>query len=70
VNSFIFHGLSLSAHAAYDVSSFNGQKWVVLSTTSWLGGKNDFLGWAYIVVGIICFLLALAFSVKQYCSPR
>jgi len=54
----------------YPVSEFQGRKFVVLSTTSWIGGKNPFLGWAYIVVGIICFLQGVVFGVKHKLSPR
>jgi len=54
----------------FPVSSFNGQKSIVISTTSWLGGKNDFLGLAYIVVGIICLCLAIIFFIKSKVSPR
>lgn len=54
----------------YPVSSFSGQKAFVFSTTSWLGGKNSFLGWAYITVGIICICLALIFFAKHIISPR
>jgi len=54
----------------YPVSSFGGRKFVVLSTTSWIGGKNPFLGWAYIVVGIFCFLQGVAFAIKHKISPR
>lgn len=54
----------------YPVSEFNGKKYVVLSTTTWIGGKNPFLGWAYIVVGIICFVQGIVFAVKQKISPR
>jgi len=54
----------------YPVAAFSGTKSVVLSTTSWIGGKNPFLGWAYIVVGIICFLQGVAFAVKHKISPR
>jgi len=42
---------------------------VVLSTTEWIGGRNDFLGIAYLIVGSICILLALVFFVKSQCSP-
>jgi hypothetical protein len=54
----------------WEVASFEGKKSVVLSTTNWLGGKNDFLGYAYIVVGAISLLLGLAFWVKHCISPR
>lgn len=45
----------------YDVSSFNGSKKFVLSTTNLLGGQNYFLAVAYIVVGSLCLILALIF---------
>jgi len=55
---------------SYPVSSFEGRKFVVLSTASWIGGKNSFLGWAYIVVGILCFLQGVIFGLKHAISPR
>lgn len=54
----------------YPVAEFDGEKAFVLSTTSWLGGKNSFLGWAYIVVGIVCIVLAIAFAIKHAINPR
>lgn len=45
--------------ADYPVTQFDGTKSFILSTTSILGGKNPFLGWAYIVVGSICILLGI-----------
>ena len=45
----------------FEVSQFQGTKSVIISTTSILGGKNPFLGIAYIVVGCICFLMGIIF---------
>lgn len=50
---------------SYDVDNFNGQKGIVLSTAGPLGGKNQFLAVAFIVVGIICLVIALIFLFKK-----
>jgi len=62
--------LSISMVNVFPVESFSGQKAIVLSTVSWLGGKNDFLGWAYIVVATLCFVLGALFLAKHLISPR
>lgn len=55
----------------YPVVSFDGTKRMILSTTSVLGGKNPFLGIAYIVVGAICITLGLALLfIHMRCSRR
>ena len=62
--------LNLKVRNVFPVKEFSGTKSIVISTTSWLGGKNSFLGWAYITVGIICAILAFAFAIKHWISPR
>lgn len=54
----------------YNTYSFNGKKKLVLSTSSWLGGKNDFIGIAYLTVGGLCLTLALAFILIYLIKPR
>ncbi|XP_020575741.1 ALA-interacting subunit 1-like isoform X2 [Phalaenopsis equestris] len=54
----------------YNTYSFGGKKKLVLSTSTWLGGKNNFLGIAYLSVGGLCFFLATAFSVVHLVQPR
>ncbi|XP_038160856.1 cell cycle control protein 50A-like isoform X2 [Cyprinodon tularosa] len=50
----------------YPVRSFEGRKRMILSTISWMGGKNPFLGIAYITVGSICFLLGIVLLIIHH----
>ena len=43
------------------VTPFKGTKSLIISNTSWLGGKNSFLGVAYVGVGFICLILSGVF---------
>lgn len=54
----------------YNTYSFGGKKKLVLSTTSWIGGKNDFLGVAYLAVGGLCLCLAISFIIVYVAKPR
>eukprot|EP00253_Pinus_taeda_P003258 PITA_03258 len=54
----------------YNTYTFGGTKKVVLSTTSFLGGKNNFLGIAYLTVGALCIFLAMVFLFMHITRPR
>jgi hypothetical protein len=54
----------------YPVTSFSGSKLIVLSTTSWIGGKNIFLGVCYIVVACVAIGVVLFFVLFQRLRPR
>ncbi|KAI1298445.1 Cell cycle control protein 50B [Halotydeus destructor] len=47
----------------YPVSGFGGRKLVTISNTSWLGGRELFLGFAYIIVGMMTTMLAVVLFV-------
>lgn len=62
--------LTFNIQLNFEVGSFEGSKGIVLSTVGRFGGKNSFLGIAYIVVGSISLLLGVLFGAKQLLSPR
>lgn len=54
----------------YNTYSFGGAKKLVLSTSSWLGGRNNFLGLACIFVGSLSVLIAFIFMLLHVKTPR
>ena len=55
--------VSLTIENNFDVSSFNGKKYIILTTVNAFGGKNTFLAVCYIVLGCISIILAIAFII-------
>lgn len=54
----------------FNVKLYGGTKSIVISTTTVMGGKNPFLGIAYVVVGGICVLLGTIFAARHLIKPR
>lgn len=54
----------------YPVKGFGGTKSIVISTVSWIGGKNPFLGWAYVASAGLLVLLAILGTIRHLVRPR
>jgi hypothetical protein len=65
---------SLREHADstldYPVDAYSGSKSILISTRTVMGGKNPFLGIAYLVVGGLCILLGTVFLATHLIKPR
>lgn len=52
------------------MDQYQGRKSIVITTLSVMGGKNNFLGILWLVVGGFCIVLALVFLVTNLIKPR
>ena len=52
------------------MTEYGGTKAIIISTRTVMGGKNPFLGIAYVVVGGICIVLGALFTVTHLIKPR
>ena len=58
--------LNFTVHNNFNVTYYNGNKKIILSTTNKFGGKNEFLAICYIVVGAISLLLGIGFPIAHH----
>ncbi|KAJ5584100.1 uncharacterized protein N7459_003900 [Penicillium hispanicum] len=54
----------------FPVTEYDGTKSILISTRTVVGGKNPFMGIAYVVVGGVCVLLGALFTIAHLVRPR
>ncbi|KAI7897015.1 ligand-effect modulator 3 family [Mucor mucedo] len=54
----------------FDTLQYGGTKWLVLSTTTALGGRNPYLGIAFMSIGALCIVLGILFTLRHLIKPR
>jgi len=54
----------------FPVLPYKGTKSIVISTVSWIGGKNPFLGWAFVAAAALFALLAVTGTARHLIKPR
>ncbi|RMZ80311.1 hypothetical protein DV738_g2888, partial [Chaetothyriales sp. CBS 135597] len=54
----------------FPVQLYGGTKSILISTRTVMGGKNSFLGIAYVVIGGLCIVLGVIFTAAHLIRPR
>jgi len=62
--------LRIRVDASFPVGDFDGRKFLILTTNSLLGGRNDFLGNELLLAGGYCIAAAIGVAVQQWLCPR
>lgn len=62
--------LRFGVQANFEVRSFAGEKKLIISNLNSMGGKNPYLGTAFVVVGALSFLLTIMFVAKHVLSEK
>ncbi|KAI0316798.1 transcription regulator [Amylostereum chailletii] len=60
----------ITVNLNFPVRPYSGTKSIVISTVSWIGGKNPFLGWAYVAAASLFVALAIAGTIRHLVKPR
>ncbi|KAJ4348663.1 alkylphosphocholine resistance protein lem3 [Didymosphaeria variabile] len=60
----------LQIYDRFPATKYGGKKEVLFSTRTVVGGRNSFLGIAYVVVGGLCILLGTIFTLTHLVKPR
>ncbi|KAH8691095.1 LEM3/CDC50 family protein [Talaromyces proteolyticus] len=60
----------LTIEDSFNVTEYGGTKSIIISTRTVMGGKNSFMGIAYVVVGGVCVLLGVMFAIAHLVKPR
>jgi len=66
----LLHSHHLDRLPDFPVLPYKGTKSFVISTVSWIGGKNPFLGWAYVAAASVFVLLAILGTARHLIKPR
>jgi len=64
------HAREILICIVFPVTEYGGTKTLLLSTRTVVGGKNSFLGIAYVVIGGICIVLGVVFTFAHLVKPR
>jgi len=62
--------LTIRVTSRFPVHAYGGQKHLILTMTTALGGRNDFLGVELLWSGVLCFLFAGFIACKRGCCPH
>lgn len=54
----------------FDTNLYDGTKSILISTTTVVGGKNSFLGIAYVAIGGLCIVIGVIFTLAHLIKPR